>query len=68
MVVFWKENSGRQPQLITPENGGDEASYPSPPSKFHFFDDLDVPFGPQGPPSPEPPAPPWISWISARMA
>ena len=28
----------------------------SPPSKFHFFDDPDVPFGPQGPPSPEPPA------------
>ena len=30
----------------------------SPPSNFHFFDDLDVPFGSQGPPSPEPPAPP----------
>ena len=27
MVVFWKEDSGRQPQRITPENeGGDETS------------------------------------------
>ena len=53
MVVFWKENSGRQPQLITPENeGGDETSYSSPPK---FFDDPDVPFGPSGPP--EPPGP-----------
>ena len=27
MVVFWKEDSGRQPQLITPENeGGDETN------------------------------------------
>ena len=44
MVVFWKENLGRQPQLITPENeGGDETSYPSPPK---FFDDPDVPCGP----------------------
>ena len=26
-VVFWKENSGRQPQLITPENeGGDNTN------------------------------------------
>ena len=42
MVVFWKENSGHQPQLITPENeGGDETSYPSPPSNIHFFDDPD---------------------------
>ena len=54
MVVFWKENVGRKPQLITPENeGGDETSYPSPPK---FFDDPDVPFGPSGPP--EPPGPP----------
>ena len=31
MVVFWKEDSGRQPQLITCENGGgDETNYPSP--------------------------------------
>ena len=30
MVVFWKENSGRQPQLITHENeGGDETNFPS---------------------------------------
>ena len=57
MVVFWKENLGRQPKLITPENeGGDETSYPSPPK---FFDDPDVPFGPSGPPEqPRPPGPP----------
>ena len=43
MVVFWKEDSGRRPHLITPENeGGDETSYPSPPK---FFDDPEVPFG-----------------------
>ena len=53
MVVFWKENLGCQPHLITPENGGDETSYPSPPT---FFDDPDVPSGPCGPP--EPPGPP----------
>ena len=53
IVVFWKENSGRQPQLITPENeGGDETSYPSPPK---LFDDPDVPIGPSEPP--EPPGP-----------
>ena len=41
MVVFWKENLGREPQLITPENeGGDETSCPSP---TKFFDDPDVP-------------------------
>ena len=46
MVVFWKEDSGRQPQLITPENeGGDETSSPSP-QGFTFFDDPDVPFRP----------------------
>ena len=57
MVVFWKEASGRQPQLITPENeGGDETNYSSPPT---FFDDLEVPFGPCGPPAlPEPHEPP----------
>ena len=54
MVVFWKEDSGPQPQLITPENEGrDETDYPSAPT---FFDDPDVPFGPCGPPAP-PPAP-----------
>ena len=43
-----KENLGRQPHLITPENeGGDRTSYPSPPK---FFDDPDVPSGPSGPP------------------
>ena len=54
MVVFWKEDSGRQPRLITPKNGGDETNYPiihlQP--KFSFFDDPDVPFGPSGPPGP----------------
>ena len=50
MVVFWKENLGRQPQLITPENeGGDETNFPSPPK---LFGDPDVPFGPSGPPAP----------------
>ena len=59
MVVFWNENLGRQPQLITPENeGGDETSYPSPPA-LTFFDDPDVPFGPGRPPEPpEPHEPP----------
>ena len=57
MVVFWKENLGLQPHLITPKNeGGDETSYPSPPK---FLDDPDVPFGPSGPPEqPRPPGPP----------
>ena len=46
MVVFWKEDSGCQLHLITPENeGGDETSSPSPPN-FAFFDDPDVPLGP----------------------
>ena len=61
MVVFWKENSGRQPQLIILENeGGDETNCPSPPPNSTFFDDPDVPFGPQGPPppAPGPPEPP----------
>ena len=32
MVVFWEENLGRQPQLITLENeGGDETKFPPPP-------------------------------------
>ena len=59
MVVFWKEDSGRQPQLITPENrGGDETGSPSPP-RFTFF----VPLGPS--------PPPWTArsaWTSTRMA
>ena len=43
MVVFWKDDSGRQLSLVTPENeGGDESSSPSPPN-FTFFDDLLVP-------------------------
>ena len=46
--MFWKDDSGRQPQIITPENeGGDETNYPS---LATFFDDPDVPFGPGGPP------------------
>ena len=57
MFVFWKENLGRKPHLITPENeGGDETSYPCPPK---LFDDPDVLFGPSGPPEhPRPPEPP----------
>ena len=31
MVVFWKDDSGRQPPFITQENGGDETSSTSPP-------------------------------------
>ena len=57
LVVFWKENLGRQPQLITPENeGGDNTNYPSPPN-VTFLDDPEVPFGPQGPLPPAPPEP-----------
>ena len=57
MVVFRKDDSARQPQLITPENeGGGKTNYPSPPN-FTFFDDPDVPFGPCRPP-PAPPGPP----------
>ena len=59
MVVFWKEDSGRQLRVVTPENeGGDEASSPSPP-RLTFFDDPDVPVSPpntspapRGPPGP----------------
>ena len=48
MVVFWKKDSGRLPQLITPENEGkDETNYPFPPN-FTFFYDPDVPPGPPG--------------------
>ena len=57
MVVFWKEDSGRQLRLITHENeGGDETSSPSPP-RFTFFDDPDVPLNPPETPS-APPGPP----------
>ena len=53
MVVFWKEDSGRQLRLITPESeGGDETSSPSPP-RFTFFDDpLNPPDTPSAPPGP----------------
>ena len=67
MVVFWKEDSGCQHQLITPENeGGNETSSPSQPN-FTFLDDPDVLLGPSPPPGPPdppglppgwPPAPP----------
>ena len=64
LVVFWKGNLGRQPQLITPENeGGDNTNYPAPPN-VTFFDDPEVPFGPQDPqpltppPPDQPPGPP----------
>ena len=57
MVVFRKDDSARQPQLITAENeGGGKTNYPSPPN-FTFFEDPDVPFGPCRPP-PAPPGPP----------
>ena len=60
-VVLRKGNSGRQPQLITPENEGeDNTNYPSP-RNFSFFDNPDVPFGPRGPPAPpEPHEPPGL--------
>ena len=64
MVVFWKEDSGRQLRPITPENeGGYETSSPSPPI-FTFFDDPDVPLGPSPPLGP--PDPPGLP--STRMA
>ena len=57
LVVFWKGNLGRQPQLIAPDNeGGDNTNYPSPPN-VTFFDDPEVPFGPQDPQRPAPPEP-----------
>ena len=36
-VVFWKENSERQPQLITPENEGGENTNLSISTKRYFF-------------------------------
>ena len=44
-IFFGNKNLPRHLQLITPENGGDETSSPSPP-RFTFFDDLDVPLDP----------------------
>ena len=62
MVVFWKDDSGRQPKLNTPENErGDETNYPSLPN-FNFFDDPDTPLGPCGPP--QPPGPPGSPGLS----
>ena len=53
--MFWREDSGRQLQLITPENeGGDETSSPSRRTST-FFDDPDVPLGPRSRGPPEPP-------------
>ena len=58
LAVFWNEGSGRQPQLITPENeGGDETSSLSPP-RFNFSDDPDIPLGGLPEPPPVPPGPP----------
>ena len=64
LVVFWKEDLGRQPQLIIPENEGeDNTNYPSPP-KIHKVHNLRQPPEPHEPPgSPGippgwPPAPP----------
>ena len=53
MVVVWKEDSGRQLPLITPENEGrDETSSTSPP-RFTFIDDPDVHLSPPDtPPAP----------------
>ena len=68
MVVFWKENLGRQPHgwlhLRTKE--GDETNYPTLPK---FFGDPDVPFGPSGPPGPlGPPGLPGPPDLTTRMA
>ena len=62
MVVLWKEDSGRQPQLMIPEiEGGDETNCPSPP-RFTSFDHPDVLLGPCGPPVPPgPPGPPGLA-------
>ena len=58
MVVFWKEDSGRQPPLITPGiRGGDGTSSPSPP-RFTFLDDSDIPLGGDPEPLPTHPGPP----------
>ena len=47
MVVFCKEDSGRQPHRIALDNErGNETSSPSPP-KWSFFNDLDVSFCPR---------------------
>ena len=36
MVVFWKEDSGRQPRLITPENEGGDETKLSITTKIYF--------------------------------
>ena len=52
MVVLWKEDSGRQPQLMIPDNGGgDETNCPSLGPC--------VPRGPPGPPGPPGLSPGW---------
>ena len=81
MVVFWKEDSGRQLRLMTPENeGGDDTISPSPP-RFTFFDDPDVhlsppntppaPLGPPDSPGQPPgltPAPPRADNVSSERS
>ena len=37
MVVFWKNDSGRQPQLITPENEGGDENQLSITAKIYFL-------------------------------
>ena len=57
MVVFRKEDSRRQPHLITPENeGGVNTNYQSPPN-VTFLNDPEIPFGLQGPQPLAPPEP-----------
>ena len=53
-VLLWKTRS----RPIGARDGPVAQYNFSPPSNFHFNDNLDVPFGPQGPPSPEPLVPP----------
>ena len=56
MVVFWRNFVRYQPQLITPENQGDNTACQSP-HNVTFCDDPEVPFGPVGSQHPAPPEP-----------
>ena len=49
IVVFWKEDSGRQLQLITPETKEEMRPVFHHHLDFLFFDDPDVPLGPWPP-------------------